>query len=65
MAVLTVAPIRRKAISPKVAITIDAINANPRLRELYDLCATLNDDQLKKLVKVLRGYKPAKGLRNG
>ena len=57
MAISNVSPVRRRAISPKLALTIDAINANPRLREFYEQCCALRDDQLKYLLKMMRAYK--------
>jgi transcriptional regulator with XRE-family HTH domain len=44
-------------ISPTLAAQLDAMNSNPRLRELLEECVTLDDEQLKtakRLIAALR-----------
>ena len=48
-------------ISPTLAAQLDAMNSNPRLRELLEECVTLDDEQLKtvkRLVIALRDSPP-------
>ena len=55
----------KNAISPKLAITIDAINANPRLREFYETCCKLDDKQIKYVLQMMRAYKRAQAALHG
>jgi transcriptional regulator with XRE-family HTH domain len=48
-------------ISPKLAAQLDAMNSNPRLRDLLEECVTLDEEQLKtvkRLVIALRNDSP-------
>jgi transcriptional regulator with XRE-family HTH domain len=40
-------------ISPKLAAQLDAMNSNPRLRELLEECVTLDDEQLKTATRLI------------
>lgn len=65
MAILTLAPVRRMAIDAKVAIAIDATNANPRHLEVYEMCLDLDDKELKYVLKQLRLFKRSKEVGHG
>lgn len=45
----SITPIRRKAISPELADVLDAVNARPRLRELFEECADLGPQHIELL----------------
>jgi transcriptional regulator with XRE-family HTH domain len=44
-------------ISPKLAAQLDAMNANPRLRELLEECADLSEDQIKALKTMAAAFR--------
>jgi hypothetical protein len=47
----------KRPINPKDAALLDKVNSDPRLREFYEKCSKLNDEQIGYVLQQIREYK--------